>query len=351
MRSVIVNLFIIIAFFGLASCQESLTTNEPEPPVKTDISEFIGHWSFDIDGGFVGWLGVTREDGYLDAELLWKWGSVTPVSNVFLANGNTLYVTRTGNLMRSPASEGDAPRIHVATSWMEAKTDGENISGYFLEPRADGTGVDSTWFEGIKLPDVPPAPDLTALNFGEPLNLFNGTDLSGWKLTNESQVNGFKVVDGVLFNDVARKPGEPRVNYGNLQTVEEFGDFNLKLEVNLPAGSNSGVYLRGMYEIQVVDSYGRELDSHNMGGLYSRVAPSVNAEKPAGQWQSMDITLVDRHVTVLLNDVKILDNVPVYGPTGGALTSDVFAPGPIYLQGDHGVVSYRNIVLTPIINQ
>jgi hypothetical protein len=175
-------------------------------------------------------------------------------------------------------------------------------------------------------------------------------DLSGWKLTNENQVNGFKVVDGVLFNDVAQKPGEPRVNYGNLQTEQVFEDFNLTLEVNFPAGSNSGVYLRGMYEIQVVDSYGRPLDSHNMGGLYSRVAPSVNAEKPAGQWQTMDITLVNRHVTVILNGVKIIDNAPVHGPTGGALTSDVFAPGPIYLQGDHGEVSYRNIVLTPIIN-
>ena len=126
-------------------------------------------------------------------------------------------------------------------------------------------------------------------------------------------------------------------------------DFNLKLEVNVPARSNSGVYLRGRYEIQVMDSYGRPLDSHNMGALYSRIAPSVSAEKPAGEWQTMEMILCDRHLTVNLNGINIIDNQPVYGPTGGALTSDVFAPGPIYLQGDHGKVSYRNIIITPII--
>ena len=104
-----------------------------------------------------------------------------------------------------------------------------------------------------------------------------------------------------------------------------------------------------MYEIQVLDSYGKPLDSHNMGGLYSRVAPVVSAEKPAGEWQTMEMILCDRHVTVILNGTKIIDNQPAYGPTGGAIIADVFKPGPIYLQGDHGKVSYRNIVLTPII--
>jgi hypothetical protein len=104
-----------------------------------------------------------------------------------------------------------------------------------------------------------------------------------------------------------------------------------------------------MYEIQVSDSYGNKLDPHNMGAVYSRICPNVSAEKPAGTWQTLDITLCDRHITVILNGITIIDNKPVYGPTGGALTSDVFAPGPIYLQGDHGTVSYRNIVITPII--
>jgi hypothetical protein len=86
-----------------------------------------------------------------------------------------------------------------------------------------------------------------------------------------------------------------------------------------------------------------------MGGLYSRITPLVAAEKPAGEWQEMDMTLYKRHLTVVLNGKKIIDNQPVKGVTGGALTSDEFSPGPIYLQGDHGKVNYRHIVLTPIL--
>ena len=237
----------------------------------------------------------------------------------------------------------------MVTSWLEIVKNGEKIDGILLSPRRTGLGVDTTRFAGVKLPPVPPAPDLSNVRFGTPVNLFNGIDLTGWRLINEKQTNGFKVVDGTLVNDPVQPEGGQRISFGNLRTEQEFEDFNLKLEVNIPPGSNSGVYLRGMYEIQVVDSYKRNLDPHNMGAVYSRITPTVAAEKPAGEWQTMDMTLCDRHITVILNGVKIIDNQPVYGPTGGAMKSDVFSPGPIYLQGDHGKVTYRNIVLTPII--
>jgi hypothetical protein len=152
-----------------------------------------------------------------------------------------------------------------------------------------------------------------------------------------------------MVNDPAQTEGQPHISYGNIRTDQEFEDFNLKLEVNIPAGSNSGIFLRGMYEIQVLDSYKKELDSHNMGAVYSRIKPTVSAEKPAGTWQTFDITLCDRHITVILNGIRIIDNQPLYGPTGGAIKPDVFSPGPIFLQGDHGKILYRNIVLTPIM--
>jgi hypothetical protein len=189
---------------------------------------------------------------------------------------------------------------------------------------------------------------LRALKFGTPVTLFNGKDLSGWEPVERDRENGWSVDGGVLVNNPVQPEGEEHIRYGNLRTGQEFEDFNLKLEVNAPVNCNSGVYLRGRYEIQVKDSYGEKPDGMSMGALYTRIAPSVSAEKPAGTWQTMDITLCDRHVTVVLNGVNIIDNQPVYGPTGGALTSDVFAPGPIYLQGDHRAVKYRNIVLTPI---
>jgi hypothetical protein len=142
--------------------------------------------------------------------------------------------------------------------------------------------------------------------------------------------------------------GQPHKDYGNLRTEREFGDFNLTLEVRVPKDGNSGIYLKGLYEVQVSDSFGKGLDSHNMGAVYSRITPTVSAEKPAGEWQTFDITLVDRHVTVVLNGKKIINNQPVPGITGGALTADEFKPGPIYLQGDHTGVDCRNVVLRPV---
>jgi hypothetical protein len=168
-------------------------------------------------------------------------------------------------------------------------------------------------------------------------------------LTSPGQKNGWSVKDGVLINDPVQEEGRPRISYGNLRTDRDFEDFNLKLDVNVPADGNSGIYLRGIYEVQVSDTHGKPLDSHHMGAVYSRIAPTVNAEKPAGEWQTMDITLVDRHVTVVLNGTRIIDNQPLLGCTGGALWSDEFRPGPIYLQGDHTGVKYRDLTLRPVV--
>lgn len=343
----------ILLFFTTILTSVSITSCKVEPKVipaaKTDISEFLGQWTIDIQGGSVGWLEVRQEDKYLDGDILWGGGSVLPVSSIFLAKGNVLIVTRSGNVVRKRDADNKPLKTHVITSWLEIVKNGEKIDGLLLSPRRNGKGVDSTSFTGVKLPAPPAAPDMTKLKFGTPVTLYNGKDLTGWKLINEKQKNGFTSINGVLANNPVQAEGAEHVSYGNIRTVQEFEDFNLKIEVNVPEGSNSGIYLRGMYEIQVLDSYKKELDPHNMGALYSRITPSVSAEKPAGTWQKFDITLCERHLTVVLNGTKIIDNQPIYGPTGGAMQSDVFAPGPIYLQGDHGTVQYRNIVLTPIV--
>lgn len=304
--------------------------------------DFYGMWTLDIEGGSVGWLNVNDDKGFLDAELLWQGGSVVPVSSVYFVDNTNLVVTRSREISRSD------DRKHTVTQTFQFKRKSDKLDGVMTEPARDGMTVSSLKFKGWKLPDPGHAPDLSKVKYGDPIQLFNGKDLTGWKLINPKQANGFKVVDGVLVNDPVNPEGQ-RVNFGNLRTEKEFEDFKLTLEVNVPERSNSGVYLRGMYEIQVVDSYGKELDSHNMGGLYSRITPTVAAEKPGGEWQTMEMILCNRHVTVVLNGKKIIDNQPAYGPTGGAMQADVFKPGPIYLQGDHGKVSYRNIVLTPIV--
>jgi hypothetical protein len=336
----------LLVLVTVSSCKQ---VPKQEPLQKTDISEFLGQWTIDIEGGSVGWLEVRQEDKYLDGDILWGGGSVLPVSAMFLEKGHVLVVQRANDVVRTRDENNNPLKKNVVTSWLEIVKNGDKIDGILLSPRRNGLSVDTSTFTGTKLPPPPPAPDLTKVKFGTPLNLFDGKDLAGWKLINEKQKNGWSVVDGVMVNDPVQTEGAPHISYGNIRTEQEFEDFNLKLEVNIPAGSNSGVYLRGMYEIQVVDSYKKELNPHNMGGVYSRITPTVAAEKPAGTWQTMEITLCDRHATVILNGVKIIDNQPIYGPTGGAMKSDVFAPGPIYLQGDHGKISYRNIVLTPII--
>ncbi|MBA7588536.1 hypothetical protein ES708_30595 [subsurface metagenome] len=344
----VLKLFLIFSLLVSFSCQQKKGGNE-EMKKENDITQYLGQWTLDIDGGTVGWLEVRQEDGYLDGSLMWIGGSVTPVSYMYLVD-NVLYAGRnTRKVIRKRDAEGTEIRSQMVSTWIEAEKEGEKIAGYYLRPNRNGIGLDSTSFVGTKLPDVGPAPDLSALKFGTPITLLNGKDLTGWKLVEPNKINGWSVVDGALINNPVQKEGEQPVQYGNLRTEQEFEDFNIKLEVNVPAHSNSGVYLRGRYEIQVVDSYGAKQVGTSMGALYTRVTPGVAAEKPAGSWQTIDITLCDRHVTVILNGIKIIDNQPAFGPTGGALTSDVFAPGPIYLQGDHGTVSYRNIVITPII--
>ncbi len=331
-----------LVFFALLTSCVSVRADETANP-------YIGRWALTIPGGGAGWLGVTQEDGYLDASILWGGGSVVPVASVYM-DGDTLNVTRVNKVERKDAG-GEVIRTHTYTETIMAKVSGDSLQLTQIRPLSNGTGVDRSEFTGKRIPPLPPKPDLSRVKYGKPIVLFNGTNLDGWKLTNPRQTNGWSVEDGVLINRPVRQKGKRRISYGNLRTVAEFEDFNLKLEVNVPDRGNSGIYLRGIYEIQVSDSYGRDLDSHNMGAIYSRITPSVSAEKPAEQWQTMNITLVDRHVTIELNGRVIIDNEPLLGCTGGALWSDELRPGPIYLQGDHTAVNYRNIVLTPVIKR
>jgi hypothetical protein len=304
---------------------------------------FLGNWALTIPGGGAGWLGVTEKDGQLQASVLWGGGSVLPVASVKV-EGDQLVFTR-GQQPAKKAAPGKATKA-AAVPTITARVSGDTMT---LTLSSGPAGANKSEFTGVRTPPVPPAPDLSKVKFGPPMVLFGGKDLSGWKLTNSNQVSAWSVQDGVLINRPVQEEGKPHKAYGNLRTEQEFEDFNLTLETRLSEGSNSGVYLRGIYEVQVADTYGRPLDPHNMGAIYSRICPTVSAEKPAGQWQTMDITLVDRHVTVILNGAKIIDNQPVLGCTGGALWSDPLRPGPIYLQGDHSLVDYRNIVLRPVV--
>jgi hypothetical protein len=305
---------------------------------------FLGRWALAIPGGGAGWLELRKESGYYDGSILWGGGSVVPVSSVHF-HDDAVYVTRVREVKRKDAN-GKVVRTQQVAETLIGRVEGERLRLVQMNPRDDGSRVESAQFFGQRIPPLPPRPDLAKVKFGEPISLFNGKDLTGWTLIESGAANGWSVKDGVLINRPDETSGK---HYGNLRSEKEFEDFNLTLEANVPKGGNSGIYLRGIYEVQVADSYGRPPDSHGLGGIYSRITPSANPAKPAGEWQTFDITLVDRHVTVVVNGVKIIDNQPLLGCTGGALWSDELRPGPIYLQGDHEAVDYRNIVLRPVV--
>lgn len=213
---------------------------------------------------------------------------------------------------------------------VEGQLQGDQLSGTMVIP--DGTRI--TW-SGRRAPSLRRS---TPPTWGAPITLFNGVDLAGWHvIQGESQ---WVVEDGILRN---------LTRGGNLVTDQKFGDFQLHLEFRYAPQGNSGVYLRGRYEVQVLEQTAEEPDSHLQGGIYGFLTPSEVVTKGPGEWQTYDITLVGRQVTIVLNGKTVITQQAIPGITGGALDSDEGAPGPIMLQGDHTACDYRNIVLTPAV--
>ncbi|MBW8036278.1 MAG: DUF1080 domain-containing protein [Planctomycetes bacterium] len=311
---------------------------------------FIGRWALTIPNGLAGWLGIEEKGGEFEVALLWSGGSPKPVKDVSF-DGETMTLTRMKKIKRKDA-DGNVIGTYFAKEIISATVSGDRMKLTRTLFQNDGKGVIiSERFTGKRIPALGAKPDLSKAKRGKTIRLLNGKNLDGWKLTDRSKSNnkksGWSVENGTLINNPVQPEGK-HISYGNLRTVAEFKDFNIKLELNTSKGSNSGVYLRGIYEVQVSESYGQMLNSRNMGAVYGRIAPTVDAVKPAGQWQTLDITLLERHVTVILNGKTIIDNQPLLGCTGGALWSDEFREGPIFLQGDHTSIKYRNIVLTPL---
>ena len=188
-------------------------------------------------------------------------------------------------------------------------------------------------FTGVRAPSLkrekPPV-------WGNPINLLTD-NMDRWIIPEN---NKFEMIDGVLMN---KEKG------GNLISNQKFDDFKLSVEFRYPEDGNAGIYLRGRYELQIEDSKGRA-DDVSIGGIYGFIAPTVNAATGPGEWETYEITLVGRHVTVVHNGIEVVSNRPIPGITGGSLNSNEGEPGPIMLQGDHGPVDFRKFVITPAVN-
>jgi hypothetical protein len=233
-------------------------------------------------------------------------------------------------------TQGDSLRFAVPRQWengngelrVVGRLQGDHLVGRMTFP--DNTTLN---WQGVRAPLLVPA---HAPAWSAPITLLDQNDLNGWLAMGSP--NQWVVHNGVLSSP---KSGV------NLRTSRTFGDFKLHIEFRYPKESNSGVYLRGRHEVQIEDDYGAEPDSHRFSGVYGFISPSEIAAKPAGQWQTYDITLIGRMVTVVANGKMVICNQEIPGITGGAIDSNEGEPGPLYLQGDHGPVEYRNIVITP----
>jgi 3-keto-disaccharide hydrolase len=293
---------------------ENPFTKHPEPPL-------VGRWDLTAHGpkgDYPSWLEV-RMLGFrtLVGSYVGQFGSARPVSFVKHENGSF--------------------RFSIPPQWehrltdvvIEGKLDGDTIRGVVT----DDEGKPLAW-EGVRAPALTRGAEP---KWGKAIDLFNGRDLAGWKQRFPDKKNGWVVRDGILANDT---PGN------DLLTESKFTDFKLHAEFRYPKGSNSGIYLRGRYEVQVEDNFGKAPDSHYIGGVYGFLTPNRNTAKPAGEWQTMDITLVGRLVTVALNGEEVIVRQNIPGITGGAMDSNEAAPGPVLLQGDHGPVEFRKVTIT-----
>jgi len=290
-------------------------------PSGNTVEAFLGRWDLTLkapDREYPSWLELRIEGGQLKAQMVSRWGNARPLPKVELSNGRLTFV--------SPKEEEERPDDMVFEGTLVGKT----LSGTTTGPN----GVTWQW-TGRRAPALKAK---SSPKWGNAIPLFNGKDLTGWKMAGTG-TTVWKVEDGNLVS-----PG----NGPELINNSKFEDFKLYVEFKCAANSNSGVYLRGRYEVQVETDSIEEPPTHHMGGVYGFLAPVPELPRKPGEWQSFDITLVGRLITVVQNGQTIIDNKEIPGITGGALDSHEELPGPIYLQGsEKGHVAYRSIVITP----
>lgn len=309
-REKFLRIFICAFIFGAAFSLYSQKTNPLE-----------GRWDLEMD--FMGktapsWLEIRHSgNATLIGRFVFAFGSARPIAEVKTYGENKF----TFSIPNQWEPKGSDMIFH-------GELVDEKLKGTMIY--TDGSVLDWT---GVKAPKLAHTDNP---KWDKPINVFNGKDLTGWHVDGEK--NQWIVKDGVLTSPESGS---------NFITNEKFQDFKLHVEFRYPKGSNSGIYLRGRYEVQIEDDKGLEpLDTY-IGGVYGFLEPNENAAKSAGEWQTYDITLIGRRVTVTLNGKTVITDATIPGITGGALDSKEGEPGPFMLQGDHGPIEYRSFVVTP----
>lgn len=290
-------------------------------PDPNPDAAFVGRWDLTLKSAsqtYPSWIEIGQKEGKLTALFTGRWGNARPLPQISITGTQITFV--------SPKEEEGA----TADMLFQGVRNGETLAGTVTGP--DGT----TWkWSGVRAPSLERA---GMPQWGKPIELFDGKDLKGW---HESKAGppDWSVKDGILVS-----PG----NGPELIGDRKFGDFKLHVEFNCGKDANSGVYLRGRYEVQIETESQGEPPSHHTGGVYGFLAPQPELARAPDTWQTFDITLIGRRVTVVQNGTTVIDNQEIPGLTGGALDSQESAPGPIYLQGsEKGHVQFRKITLAP----
>ena len=280
-------------------------------------SPFVGRWDFNIGENKANWLGVTEKGGGLEIWFQPTGGHVHPVKD-FQVNGSHLSL---------PVAPASARR--PAMTWELDAKDGKLVG-------TQKQGDETVALTGVRAPELKSSEPKT---WSKPESLFDGKDLNGWEPVGNGAQSHWVVKDGDLLNEVRG---------ANLRSTRKFNDFKLHFEVNCPEPANSGFYLRGRYELQLeYEANGTEPPERSMGSIYGRIAPSRELPRKPGEWETFDVTLVGRTVTIVRDGVMTIDHREIEGITGGALDANEGEPGPFYIQGDHtGGLKFRNITVS-----
>lgn len=278
---------------------------------------FVGRWNFNMPNNRASWLGISEKGGALEVWYQPTGGNVFQLKEV-KQNGSHL------SLIVVAANEK-----RPAVTW-ELEAAGNTLKGQQLR-----AGV-ATPLEGTLAPKLD---GVAPKKWTKPEPLFNGRDLTGWEPMGDPKNSHWVVKDGLLVNE----------DHGaNLRSTRKFGDFKLHFEVLCPDHANSGFYLRGRYEVQLeYEPLSANPPERRIGSVYGRIAPEGDLKRQPGQWETFDITLIGRRVTVVRNGVTTINNKEIEGITGGALDANEAEPGPFYIQGDHtGGLKFRNIKIS-----
>jgi len=283
---------------------------------------YVGRWDvtlFTPGQELPTWLEIVKQDGKPAVRMVGRWGHARWLPSAEFVGGALRFV--------SPKAEEGRKDDMV----FEVRLDGGALVGGTQGP--DGT----PW--RLRGERAPALERKGAPRWGKPVTLFNGEDLAGWHLSDPKAAQTWVVANGNL------------VSLGNgaeLVTDQKFEDFKLHVEFKVSPGANSGIYLRGRYEVQVEHDSHPEAAERSLGGVYGFLAPNPVPSHTPDVWRTCDITLVGRRVTVVLDGITLIEDQEIPGVTGGALDTREGEPGPLYLQGsENGRVEFRHVQIIP----